>query len=191
MNMSKSKKIIIVLLILGIIAIGGYLIYNKTQNKEIENNIQIYEYTPQEEITEEELRKTIISLYFNNKETNTLMPEARLIDVKILAKNPYEEIVNLLIKGPKSEKLEKVIPEGTILNEAKIIGNVVYLDFSKEFIENHPGGTEEESKTIYSIVNTLLELNEVNSVKILIDGEENQCFKDGAINFNNNFVKMD
>lgn len=191
MNMSKSKKIIIVLLILGIIAIGGYLIFNKIQNNKTENKIEIKDYTPQEEISEEELRKTIISLYFNNKETNTLMPEARLIDVKILAKNPYEEIVNLLIKGPKSEKLEKVIPEGTILNEAKIIGNVVYLDFSKEFIENHPGGTDGESKTIYSIVNTLLELNEVNSVRILIDGKENQCFKDGAINFNNNFVKMD
>lgn len=187
----NTKKILIILLILGIIAIGGYLIFNKIQNKNEENQIEIKDYTPQEEISEEELRKTIISLYFNNKETNTLMPEARLIDVKILVKNPYEEIVNLLIKGPKSEKLEKVIPEGTILNEAEIIGNVVYLDFSKEFIENHPGGTEAESKTIYSIVNTLLELNEVNSVKILIDGEENQSFKDGAINFNNNFVKMD
>lgn len=186
----NRKKIIIILLILGIIAIGGYLIFNKIQNNKTENKIEIKDYTPQEEISEEELRKTIISLYFNNKETNTLMPEARLIDVKILAKNPYEEIVNLLIKGPKSEKLEKVIPEGTILNEAKIIGNVVYLDFSKEFIENHPGGTDGESKTIYSIVNTLLELNEVNSVRILIDGKENQCFKDGAINFNNNFVKI-
>lgn len=187
----NTKKILIILLIIGIIAIGGYLIFNKIQNKNEENQIEIKDYTPQEEISEEELRKTIISLYFNNKETNTLMPEARLIDVKILAKNPYEEIVNLLIKGPKSEKLEKVIPEGTILNEAEIIGNVVYLDFSKEFIENHKGGSEEESKTIYSIVNTLLELNEVKSVRILINGEENKSFKDGAINFNNNFVKMD
>ena len=187
----NTKKILIILLIIGIIAIGGYLIFNKIQNKNEENQIEIKDYTPQEEISEEELRKTIISLYFNNKETNTLMPEARLIDVKILAKNPYEEIVNLLIKGPKSEKLEKVIPEGTILNEAEIIGNVVYLDFSKEFIENHKGGSEEESKTIYSIVNTLLELNEVKSVRILINGEENKSFKDGAVNFNNNFVKMD
>lgn len=189
--MSRTKKIIIVLLILGIIAIGGYLIYNKIQQDKInENNIQITEYTPQEEITEEELRKTIVSLYFNNKETNTLMPEARLIDVKTLSKNPYQELINLLIEGPKNDKLEKLIPEGTKLNSAKIIGNVVYVDFSKEFIENHPGGTEAESKTIYSIVNTLIELNEVNAVRILIDGEENKCFKDEAINFNNNFVKI-
>lgn len=189
--MNNTKKIIIVLLILGIIALGGYLIYNNFKNKkEPENNIQIEEYTPQEEITDEELRKTIVSLYFKNKETDTLMPEARLIDVKILAKNPYEELVKLLIEGPKSDKLEKTIPEGTKLNEARIIGDIVYLDFSKEFIENHPNGAEIESKTIYSIVNTLLELNEVNSVKILIDGEENKSFKDDAINFNNNFVKI-
>ena len=188
--MNRKKIIIIILLILGISALGGYLIFNKTQNKEDENKIEINDYTPQEEISEEQLRKTIISLYFNNIETNTLMPEARLIDVKILAKNPYEEIVNLLIEGPKSDKLEKTIPEGTKLNKAEIKGDVVYLDFSKEFIENHKGGSEEESKTIYSIVNTLLELNEVNSVRILIDGEENKSFKDGAINFNNNFVKI-
>lgn len=188
--MNKKKIITIILLVLGIVIIGGYLIYSNTQNKEDENNVQINDYTPQEEITEEQLRKTIVSLYFNNKETNTLMPEARLIDVKLLAENPYEELVNLLIEGPKSDKLEKVIPEETKLNNAKIIGNVVCLDFSKEFIENHIGGAEEESKTIYSIVNTLIELNEVDSVKILIDGEENKSFKDNAINFNDNFVKI-
>lgn len=188
--MNKKKIIIITLLILGIVIIGGCLIYKNTHKKEEENNIQIQEYTPQEEITEEQLRKTIVSLYFNNKETNTLMPEARLVDVKILAKNPYQEIINLLIEGPKSDKLEKVIPDGTKLNKAEITGNVVCLDFSKEFIENHQGGAELESKTIYSIVNTLIELNEVDAVKILIDGEENKSFKDDAINFKNNFVKM-
>ena len=186
--MNKTKIITIILLVLGILIVGGILIYNNI-NKE-ENDTIINDYTPQEEISEEELRRTLVSLYFNNKESNTLMPEARLIDAKILAKNPYEELIKLLIEGPKSDKLEKTIPDGTKLNEAKIIGNTVYIDLSKEFIENHPNGTENESKTINSIVNTLLELNEVNSVKILIDGEENKSFKDGAINFNENFVKI-
>lgn len=186
--MDRKKLIIIILLILGIVIVGGYLIY-KNINKN-ENNTTINDYTPQEEISEEELRRTLVSLYFNNKESNTLMPEARLIDAKILATNPYEELIKLLIEGPKSDKLEKTIPEGTKLNEAKIIGNTVYIDLSKEFIENQKDGLENENKTIYSIVNTLLELNEVNSVRILIDGEENKSFKDGAINFNENFEKI-
>lgn len=184
----NKKKIIIITIIILIIALIIYCLSKKPK----ENNKEIFlnEYTPQEEITEEELRKTIVTLYFLNKETNTLMPETRLIDVKKLSKDPYNEIIKLLIEGPKSEKLSKVIPEGTKINEVKIIGKTVYLDLSKEFIENHDDGAEKETNTINSIVNTLVELNEVSSVKILIDGEENREFKDGKINFKNEFVKI-
>ena len=46
-----------------------------------------------------------------------------------------------------------------------------------------------ESNTIYSIVNTLTQLNEIDSIKILIEGQENQAFKDNQIKFNETFVK--
>ena len=52
-------------------------------------------------------------------------------------------------------------------------------------------GTEEESKIVYSIVNTLVELTEIESVKILIDGKEGLCFEDGQIDFKSPFVRMD
>lgn len=48
-----------------------------------------------------------------------------------------------------------------------------------------------ENMTIYSIVNTLTELNEVNSVKILINGREDQSFKDNKINFKNAFMRVE
>ena len=99
-------------------------------------------------------------------------------------------MVELLIEAPKNDKLESAIPEGTKVNNAKIEGDIVYLDLSKEFIENHAGGQEEESLTIYSIVNTLTELTEVNSIKILIDGKEDESFKDGKINFSEPFLKI-
>ena len=50
---------------------------------------------------------------------------------------------------------------------------------------------EAETTTIYSIVNTLTELNEVNSVKILINGKENQSFKNSTIKFERLFTKED
>ena len=65
------------------------------------------------------------------------------------------------------------------------------IDLSEEFIDNHPGGLEEEKNTIYSIVNTLTELTEVNGVKILIDNEENKSFNDNNIKFNEAFFKID
>ncbi len=150
----KNKKILIILLIIIIIlGIIGYIIYEKSKQKTVQN--EIVEYIPEEEISIDELRKTIVSLYFNQKDTGTLIPEARTIDVKEITKNPYETLMNLLIEGPKNDRLEKVIPDGTKINKTELKGDILYIDLSKEFIENHKGGAEEESKTIYSIVNTL------------------------------------
>ena len=118
------------------------------------------------------------------------MPEARIIDAKDLLNNPYITIIELLIKGPQNDKLESLISENTKINSAVLKGNVLYVDFSKEFL-NNKSGIEEESKTIYSIVNSLTELNEVSYVRILIDGEENKAFNDNAINFRENFARND
>ena len=177
------KRIIIILifiiLIIGIIA-GVYIVVkNKNEKKEI------VEYTPQEEITEEQMRQTMVSLYFKNN--NGLIPEVRLIDVKELIENPYEKILNMLIQGPKNENLQKVIPEGTKINKIEKKGEILIIDFSQEFIENHIGGEIEEKLTIEAIVKTVTELTEINGIKIKINGEENKEFKDGKIKFNKIF----
>lgn len=182
----KLVKLILIIVLIICIAIGvWYFIKNKDQNNEYT------EYQPQEEISEEQERQTLVSLYFANKTTKRLEPEARLIDVKELVTNPYEKLINMLIDGPKNDNHEKTIPEGTKLLKAEIEGDILKLDLSAEFIENHKGGKEEEEKTIESIVNTLTELTEVNSIKILINGEENQKFKDGELDFARNFIRND
>ena len=68
-------------------------------------------------------------------------------------------------------------------------GSVLWIDFSKEFVQNAKAGDEE--KIIKSIVNTLTELNEISSVKILIEGEEGKGFLNGDINFNSPFERVD
>lgn len=181
-----KKKLIIIVTLLIIIIIGVMLyFYFKEKNTVIE------EYQPEEEISSEQMRQTIVSLYYRNKENGELMPEGRIIDSKELLKEPYKKLVDLLIEQPKNDKLESAIPEGTKVNKAELKNDIVYLDLSKEFIENHPGGETAEGTTIYSIVNTLTELTEVNGVKILIDGEEDKEFKDSKIKFSETFVKID
>ena len=123
----------------------------------------------------------MISLYFKDKQTGELTKENRMIDVKLLADNPYKALVEMLIEGPKTENLQGTIPEGTKINDININGECIHVDLSKEFINNHEDGLDNESKTIYSIVNTLTELNEVNFVRIFIDGEENLGFRDGNL----------
>lgn len=174
--------IIIVIVLLGV----GYIIYNNSKNKKQRT---LLEYIPEPEITEEQLRQTVIMLYFLDSYTYQLIPEARQIDAKQLVTNPSEILVNLLINGPKNEKLIKLIPENTKLNSSVIQDNTLCLDFSKEFIEGQNLGKEQEELIIKSIVNTVTELTEINQVEILIDGEKNSGFPDGNLIFNKIFTK--
>ncbi len=186
--MKKKEGIFIVIFLILIVIILGAIIYFTNKNK-TENNEIIEEYTPEEEISDEQLRNTIISLYFINKESKEINPEARTVNINLLIDNPYKYLIELLIEGPKNEKLEKGIPEGTKINNIELKGDVLYIDFSQEFIDNAQEGEENENKIIETIVKTVTELNEVNSVRILINGEENREFKDGAINFEDNFSR--
>lgn len=178
----NRKIIILIFIILILIGIGVWYFFNK------KTETQTNEIIPEEEISETQMRQTIVSLYFYNNTTKSLTSEGRLIDAKDLVSDPYKKLMELLVEGPKNTNLLKTIPEGTKINKTELKGDILYLDLSKEFIENHEGGEEKESITIYSIVNTMTNLTEVNSVKILIDGEENKSFKDGKIKFNDPFV---
>lgn len=183
----KKRKILVCIILLILLLIIGILIYIKINN-ELTENIET-EITPLEEITDEQERETMISLYYTNTENNTLIPEARKIDAKELLENPYKKLVELLIEGPKNEKLISSIPEGTKVNNAILNGDMVELDLSKEFIENQTEDIEKAKLSIYSIVNTLTELNEVNSVKILIDGEENKKFNNIDLSLEGTFTR--
>lgn len=179
--MLDLKRIIIVICIIGIIGIIiGFCVYINNKKED-----EILEYTPQEEISEEQLRQTMVSLYFKNN--NELIPEARLIDVKELINNPYEKIITLLLEGPKNENLERVIPENTKVNKIEKEGEILIIDFSQEFIEKEIKDKNEEKLIIKSLVKTLTELTEINGIKIKINGEENKSFKNGKIIFNQIF----
>ncbi len=171
----KNKKIIIIFIILlVIIIVGGYyaIKYVKKQNEET----LVEEYIPQEEISNDQLRQTIVSLFFVSKDTNELVPEARLVDIKEIINNPYEKIVNLLIEGPKNEKNERIIPENTKLLKNYMEGDCLILDFSEDLLNynKEKNGKENIQK---SLLNSLTQLTEVNKIKILINGKENDEFK--------------
>ena len=179
-----NKKIIIAIIVVILIGVGVwyFLFYNKNDETEVNEII------PEEEISEEQMRQTIVSLYFYNENTKSLVPEGRLIDVKELVDKPYDKLMELLMQGPNNRELSKTIPEGTKVNKIELKGDTLYIDFSKEFVDNHEGGEEKEKATIYSIVNTMTNLTEINSIKILINGEENKAFNDKKIKFDDPFV---
>lgn len=186
MENKKVKMFISIIIIIAILGSAGFYIITKLQD----NKLDYYnDYTPQEEISDEQFRSTIVKLFFLNKSTGELESENRSVDAKILINDPCTALLNLLIEGPSNSSLSKTIPDGTKVNKVTFEGDMAIIDFSKEFIDNHPGGATEETNTIYSIVDTLTQLTEVNSIKITIDGTENSAFKDNNIKFTEIFVK--
>lgn len=180
--MKKRKLLmycIVILIILFILCIGFLIINNRKKQK----NEKISEYIPEKEITEEQLRSTNITLYFYSSEEKIVKPEIRKIDVKELLENPEKKLIEYLILGPKDKNLEKLIPEGTKVINVEKIKDILIINFSKEFIENQELGKEKEKNIIESILKTVCQLNEINGIKILIEGDENKAFPDNHLNF--------
>lgn len=152
----------IIVIIIGVIAILGVFV---VLNLDIET-----EYVPEVEVEESELRNTIITLYFIDKETGALAKENILIDSKELLRNPYKALVEKLILGPENEKNMRIIPENTKILDIKFEKGNVTINFSKEFSE----GVENENLQVSkdAIYQTLIGLTEVSGIKILVEGTE-------------------
>ena len=179
----KNKKIFIGIICALILILIVFIIIKVLTKTDEETTTEI---TPMQEMTEDQERQTIVSLYYINTETKSLMPEAKVIDAKDLLKAPYETLIEYLKQTPNHSKLKCSIQDNVKINKVELIDNVLLVDLSKEFIEDK----DELNLRIYSIVNTLTELNEINSVKILIDGEENKKIEGTDIDFSQNFTRQ-
>lgn len=174
----SNPKIIFSLLVIVVLIIVGYLIFNKfivpawerykekpIVTKEVpykEEEIKEVEPVPTEEMVE-------VNLYFSDSQAMYLVPEKRKIpQTPSLARQAVIE----LIKGPENSDLYPTIPEGTQVNELYIADDIAYIDLSEEIFKNHPGGSSGELMTVYSIVNTLTEIPPIKSVQILVEGNE-------------------
>ncbi len=154
------QKWIILGIMLVIIILGIFIVLNT----DIET-----EYIPEAEIEEQDLRKTIVSLYFKDSKTGGIVEENRLIDSKELLKEPYESLVKLLILGPESSNNEKVIPDNINLIDVKYENGIVVINFDGEFDKLN----QTEKDLIYeSIYSTLTKLTEVSDIRIIVNGND-------------------
>ena len=164
----KKKIIIAVIFIIVII-----ILIICSVSTEVENNVEnIAEIEPEEEITDDVLRQTDVTLYFVDNTSGILVKETRKIDSKELIDSPYRYVLDLLIKGPETKELSNPIPEGTKVNSLLFDKGIITVDFSEEFLNS--SGTN----SIYAMVNTLTEFNEVNGVKITVNGKVKDGLKD-------------
>ncbi|MFP4662221.1 MAG: GerMN domain-containing protein [Halanaerobiales bacterium] len=116
-------------------------------------------------------QKNRVKLYFSTKDAMYLEAEERTIE-SVDIPDVYRTTIEQLIRGPQSSNLSATIPEGVQLINIELRGDIAYLNFNRALVENHWGGSTGEILTVYSIVNTMTQFQEINSVKILIENEE-------------------
>ena len=110
-----------------------------------------------------------ITVYFSTADAQYLAAEQREI---IEEDDIYFQIMAELNKGPESENLSATIPEAVELLDYDLEADNLILNFNLALRENHWGGSTGELLTIYSIVNSYTSLSEVQSVQILLEGQE-------------------
>ena len=109
-----------------------------------------------------------ISLYFANEDGNKLVKENRVVHY---SSNISKEklIMQQLLKGPEKKGLLATIPKGTQLINVSVSDGVCYVNLDETFKNQNYEITE--PVVIYSIVNSLSQVDEVSKVQISINGD--------------------
>jgi len=111
------------------------------------------------------------SLYFGGESADYLIKEFRSVSSVRNPEKMSAVLIKELINGPDAKGV-RTIPEQTRLLAVDFSKDgLLVVNFSKEFTEQHPGGSSSEIMTVYSIVNTLTtNIKDVKMVKIIQQG---------------------
>ncbi len=108
------------------------------------------------------------TLYFSN-ENGTALKEYKLKNTAYGDKTKEQFIINQLIEGPQQEGYYKIISPRVKLLSVVTANNICYVDFDENFLtEQSPVSAK---MVIYSIVNSLLELDGIHRVQLSVKGE--------------------
>jgi len=113
-----------------------------------------------------------VTLYFPGMDAQKVWKEVRTLTV--YNDEIAQAAIEGLIAGTNNEALYPSIPKGTELLSINIDSGLCTVDFSREFIDNHPGGSAGELMTLSSIVNTLTEFPEIDRVQIWVEGKSGE-----------------
>lgn len=152
-------------IILGVVVVLAILTTVIVFNMEIET-----EFVPEVEASNETLRKTNVSAYFKNKASNVIEMENILLDSKNLIKDPYNEIVSILINKPENENLVSIFPDGTAMPEIYYEKGVVTVDFKENSELLKEKINVDEIKQVLN--DALKQFTEVENVVVIVDSKE-------------------
>lgn len=126
--------------------------------------------------------ETTLTLYFANKEGTKLTKESRNVHYSTNV-SMEKLIMEQLIEGPKKAGMMSTMPSGTKIISVSVVDGVCYVNLSDSF-RNQNAEVNEEI-VLYSIVNSLSEVQGVSKVQISINGST-----DGKLRFSYDLAKL-
>lgn len=163
----------ILLILVGLLAIGilaGYGIgWFVQQDKKPAKRIPI--------VVEADLPPRSVQLYFADPLGHYLIPEMRQIpgcddDRDCIAAMLQE------LTGASQQGGLPVLPELTKVLGIEVENDLVRINFSRQLVDYHPGGSLSELLTVYSLVNGLADnFPYLRQLQILVDGKIEQTLK--------------
>ncbi len=120
---------------------------------------------------------TLIHLYFSGVQGRFLVEEQRSKSLKEEESLP-EYVLQALLEGPDRPGLLTTIPEGTLLLDVSVADGVCIVNFSSEFLQNLPKEELQQRMTVFSVVNSLTQLDEISSVEFLVEGSPVEQYGD-------------
>jgi germination protein M len=125
---------------------------------------------PREEAAGEVERKINVKLFFQAADRPGLVIEERPVTFSTDLSRQLRGVVEELVHGSKIGLGPTLAPDTKVLDVFVTARGIAYVDLSKEVVAGHPGGSEAERMTIYSVVNSLsTSFPAVKRVQILVE----------------------
>ena len=113
-----------------------------------------------------------LRVYFPTKGRDTLSSELRKVRKSAMLIAQARQIVETILEGPSSSSFYTIIPTGTRLRGLFFDSGMFIVDLSREFSAVHNQGVNEQLLGVYSLVNSLTELDPKVKIRFLVNGTE-------------------
>ena len=111
-----------------------------------------------------------VKLYFSDPSARFLVEETRSRTFSSTMEQ-LEYVVEQLLQGPTINGTLPALPEGTELISLGLSDGLCTVDLSRAFYENRPKTHGEARMAVFSLVDALTELEEVEQVRLTCEGE--------------------
>ncbi len=199
-NQESILFILMGVIILGLI-IAGFIIFQKqimpmfeeqkkiaTASETTTVNNPVVPEQEEEFIPSEDVKN--IQIYYGIKGKDKLEFETKRVRKSKMLITQARQVVNQLLEAPSNERLYKLIPDGTTLRGLFYDSGLYTVDFSREFSNVLNYGANEQILTLYSVVNSITELDPHAQVKFMINGTEIEG-EDGHVDFGAKLTRLE